>query len=121
MKASSKVLTVLQIKNRPIAANDFGGMKNETDEDGNITGFPTIEAICDALSIKMECVDRFEVSSRPTMRVALPMLFKAIKDLDSVAGGATVVKKDHCVWSSLQYNRSHSVEICANISNAFSN
>ena len=112
MKASSKVLTVLQTKNRPIATTAFEGMKKKTDMDGNITSFPVIEAICDAFSIIMECVDRSEVSSGPTMHVAFPMLFKAIKDLDSVAGGATVWRKRslHMVQPSI-----YSKLICRNL------
>ena len=42
-QASSKVLTVLQTKNRPSATTAFEGMKKKTDVDGNITGFSAAE------------------------------------------------------------------------------
>ena len=80
--------------------------------DGDITGFPTIEAIFYAFSIILECVDRFEVSSRPTMHVAFPILFKAIKGLDSVAGGATVWRKRSLLMMQPSI---HSKFLCRNL------
>ena len=93
LKESSKVLRVLRTKNRPIAITAFEVIKKTADFDGDITGFPAIEVICDAFSIIMEYEGRFEVASRPTVRVDFPLLFKSIRDLESVAGGATEWRK----------------------------
>ena len=103
LKASSKVLIVLQTKNRPIATTAFGGMKKKADVDAGITGFSATETNRDALSIVMECLGRFEVLSRPAMIVAFPTLFAAIKDLGSFAGGKIVWGKSslHMVQPSI--------------------
>ena len=62
-------------------------MKKKTDADGNIVGYPAIEAICDAFGIVMECLDRFEAFTRPTMHIALLMIYEAMRQLDLVASG----------------------------------
>ncbi len=43
----------------------------------------------------MECIERFEVTSRPTMHIALPKVFKAIMNLEHVAVGSTLQRKNY--------------------------
>ena len=69
-------------------------MKKKTYADGNVSGFPATKVICDAFRIIIECIEGFEVSSRPTMHIALPMVFKAIRNLEYVAGGSTEWRKN---------------------------
>ena len=62
-------------------------MKKKTDADGNIIGYPVIEAIWDAFGIIMECLVRFEASTRPARHIALQMIHKSMRQLDLVASG----------------------------------
>ena len=90
LKSSKHIQMILESKNRPHASAAFQSMKKKTDADGNIIGFPAVEAICDAFGIIMEVLDRFEASSRPTMHIALPLLYKSMKQLDLVGSGGEV-------------------------------
>ncbi len=62
----------------------------KTDADGKIVGYPAIEAICDAFGIVMECLERFSASTKHTMHIILPMIYKAMRKLDLIAGGGDV-------------------------------
>ncbi len=57
----------------------------KTDSDGKIVGYPAIADDFDAFSTIMECLNDFEVSSRPVMHVAVPMMYKTMQHLDLVA------------------------------------
>ena len=90
LKSAVFVHGIFQSQNKPNAMSAYDAMKKTTDKDRNITGFPGVEAIYDAFGIMMECVERFEVSSRPTIHIALPMIYKAMKNLDDIADGGQV-------------------------------
>ena len=90
LKSATRVLSILRGRNRPIANTACEGMKKTPDADGNITGFPTIEAMYDGLRIDMECVEPFKVSIRPTIRIARPLLFQALKNLFDIGNGGKV-------------------------------
>ncbi len=87
LKSCSHVQSLLVTSNRPQAYSDFQSMKKKTDADGKIVGYPAIEAVFVAFCIVMECLDRFQASKRPTVHIALPMIYKAMRQLDLVASG----------------------------------
>ncbi len=81
---------VLESRNRPQSTASFQSFKAKTDTDGNIVGYSAMEAVYNAFSIIMEFLNRFEVSSRSIMHIALPMLYKAMRQHNSVANGGEV-------------------------------
>ncbi len=58
--------------------------------DGNITGYPGIEAIFDVFGVVVDCIERFETSSRPTTHIALPILYRMLQTLEDICNGKKV-------------------------------
>ncbi len=52
------------------ASPAFQTLKNETEAEGNIVEHPVFEVVCNVFAILMDVLDRFEMSSRPTMHIA---------------------------------------------------
>ncbi len=48
-------------------------------------GYPGIEAIFDAFGIVVDCIERFEISLRATLHIALPAEYHMMQKLDDVS------------------------------------
>ncbi len=72
---------LLESRKRPQATAAFKSLERKTDAVGNIVGYTAIQAVCDAFSFIIKFLNHFEVSSRSTMHTALPMLYKAMRQL----------------------------------------
>ncbi len=97
--------SVLTTRNRPQAYSAFQSMKKKTDSDCNIVVHRAIEAICDAFGFVMKWLDRFEASTKPTMQIALPIIQKAMRQLDLVPAVEMFGETMECEWSNLQFTR----------------
>ncbi len=106
--------SILPGRNQPIATTAKEGMNKTTDADRNIVGFPAIKAISDGFGIIMKCVERFEVSTRPTIHTALQLLFKDMKHLDDIGNGGRYGEEPFVERYNLQFIRKSCIESYVN-------
>ena len=83
-------------------------MKKTSKIDETITGYPGIEAIFDVFGV-VNCIERFELSNRPTIHIALSMLNRLFQKLDEIANGRRVWRGES---QPLAYPLIYSRELC---------
>ena len=54
-------------------------MKKKTDANGNIVEYRALDTIFDALGVVRDCLNRFEVSTKLTTYIALPIIYKPMR------------------------------------------
>ena len=84
-------------------------MKKTSNIDGTITGYPGIEAIFDGFVVVVDCTERFEVSNRPTIHIAVPMLNHLFQKLDEIGNGRRVWRGE---GQPLAYPSIYSRDLC---------
>ncbi len=62
----------------------YCSLKEPLNIDGIITGYLDIEAILDAFGVVVDCIERFETSSRPTMHIARQIVYRMVRTLEDV-------------------------------------
>ncbi len=97
------------ISNRTVHAA-YSDLKKTSNIDGNIVGYPGVEAVFDAFGIAVDCTDRFETPLRPMIHIALPTIYQMLRNFNYIANGKQVwraVPEEIAVDS----NSSHTSEV----------
>jgi len=105
IKSAGKVKDLLTRRSMPSASGNFGKLVKETDNYGELVGFPALEAVLDAFEIVSEAQTRCQASEEPNMHLDLPLLQRCYDELDRVAGGGTVWREGRDNVASSRYSR----------------
>ena len=87
LKAAPEIYSLLDSHIGAKARALYSGLKKNSSINGTITGDPAIEAVFNAFGVVVDCIERFEVSQRPTIHIALPLIFRMMQKLDNITNG----------------------------------
>ena len=90
MKAAPDIYSLLDSHLGSSARTLYIGLKKTSNTNGTLTGYPAIEAVFDAFGGFLDCIEQFEVSQRPTIQIALPLIFQIMRKLQNITYGLQV-------------------------------
>ena len=105
LKAAPKIYSPLDSHLGPSARASYSSLKKISNIDGTITGYPGIEAVFDAFGIVVDCTERFEVSKRPIIHIALPFIFQMMRKIKTLPMVYKYGEVKDTRWLILQFIR----------------
>ena len=90
LKAAPEIYSLLDSHIGASARALYSVLKKNSNITETITGYPAIEAVFDAFGVVFDCIERFEVSQRPTIHISLPLIFQMMQNLDNITNGIQV-------------------------------
>ena len=112
LKASLYISDIVKSHLGRSARSAYDSLKKTSNIDGTITGYPGVEAIFDGFGVVVNCIEKLETSTRPTLQVALPLIYLMISSLDNITKGNKVWRGEN---QALALPSIYSRELCCAI------
>ena len=90
LKATPEIYSLLDSHLGASARALYSSLKKTSNNNGNITGYPAMEAVFDAFGVVADCIEQFEVSKRPTIHIALPLILQMMQKSGNITNGLQV-------------------------------
>ncbi len=79
LKSESHIASIVDGQNGTAVQAAYRSLKKTSNINGNVIGYPGIDAIFDAFGITADYIERFETALRPTLHIALPTIHRMLQ------------------------------------------
>lgn len=90
LKSVHLVETIIEEKDNANARSALEGLLTDRNSEGDIQGYPALEALLDSFAFIVDAQTRFQAADYPTIHMALPLLQRCYDELRRVSNGGCV-------------------------------
>lgn len=95
LKATERVEGFIDQNGSEAARSSFEGLLAERTTEGELIGFPALEAVIDVMYMVVEAQTRLQASKQPTMHFALPFLQRCFDECRHIGEGGYVFRSEN--------------------------